>query len=896
AARDTISKCISLYKEPEPPAHARCLAEKYSLGPVAAATDKSQSVTRCRPLIFENGRLVAPDGRAIVLKGINVDAAMKLPATPSMPLYCGDATTANDLFFDGDHVLFIGRPFPLDEAESHLRRIKLWGFNTIRLLLTWEAIEHAGPGVYDEEFVKYTLAVLRIVHRVGGLYVFFDCHQDVWLRFCGGSGAPMWTLYAAGMHPARVCVSGAAVLHNDPQYGATGRGEDRYSKMLWTSNYKRLALFTMFTLFFAGEAYFPDLKLNGQNIQHYLQLYHLNALKYVWQKVLQQLPEMVDDGTILGFELLNEPNQGLVGHPDLGRIPDTQHLRVGTTPTVFECFKMGMGMPAEVNVYKFTVTGPQKCGHQVIDPAGARVWLSEEEMQQCDLRYGWNRSGWVPSECIYAHADIWKWDAKLLAKLDGKLLAERLALAFHSCELKKPQFFTENPKRFKHMLCPYQKNIGDTVDTNFFVNVCFVEFYVKFKNMVRAVEPRAFVMIQPPVLVLPPQLKGDPRKIIDDKTIYCPHYYDGMSLMFKSWNSWFNVDTLGIMRDRYANPMLGLVLGETAIRKCLKKQFCDISDEGKQYLGDIPVLMSETGMPFDMDNKRAYRNERYRSQTAAIDALANALEGSDMHHTYWCYASINSHKRGDHWNNEDFLFWSADDRDVATLCDLDDASSDLRDPFSAPRSRTSSSPSVSSFRSYTWSSALAKNRLVRLKMRLLRSVFLVPELSETEGTESDASTSSSCTAMESNSSSFMWSRRRRMRPHKSCYASFDGVRAVSAIVRPYMMASAGTRSNSFFSWEKPVFSLSLTFDAAQYAVAQSTPTVIFLPKWHFPHLTYSDVDVTGGYFEYDAENEQLHWYLWLAETGACEHSIVIRGYRGAVAEGPRSSSLRVTRR
>ena len=88
----------------------------------------------------------------------------------------------------------------------------------------------------------------------------------------------------------------------------------------------------------------------------------------------------------------------------------------------------------------------------------------------------------------------------------------------------------------------------------------------------------------------------------------------------------------------------------------------EMRNECNTHLGNIPILMSETGMPFDMDRKRAYRDGMFDSQTAALDAISNALEGANMSHTYWCYNSANNHKWGDNWNNEDFSFWSPDDR------------------------------------------------------------------------------------------------------------------------------------------------------------------------------------------------------------------------------------------
>jgi hypothetical protein len=112
-------------------------------------------------------------GRRLILRGVNLGGSSKVPTRPN------GATHLRDGLFEHRQVSFVGRPFPLDEADEHFRRLRGWGFTILRLLTTWEAIEHRGPGTYDLEYLDYLTAVVR---KAGehGLFVFLDPHQDVW--------------------------------------------------------------------------------------------------------------------------------------------------------------------------------------------------------------------------------------------------------------------------------------------------------------------------------------------------------------------------------------------------------------------------------------------------------------------------------------------------------------------------------------------------------------------------------------------------------------------------------------------------------------------------------------------------------------------------------------------
>lgn len=132
------------------------------------------------------GNFLDNDNRVVILRGINLAGSNKMPSNPEITSF----SPQDDAYWDGDNVSYAGRPFSVDQAPQHLERIKSWGYNTIRYVYTWEALEHSGPGIYDDEFIDYTIKVLKLL-RDYGFYVFLDPHQDVWGRFSGGSGAPM---------------------------------------------------------------------------------------------------------------------------------------------------------------------------------------------------------------------------------------------------------------------------------------------------------------------------------------------------------------------------------------------------------------------------------------------------------------------------------------------------------------------------------------------------------------------------------------------------------------------------------------------------------------------------------------------------------------------------------
>jgi len=79
-------------------------------------------------------------------------------------------------------------------------------------------------------------------------------------------------------------------------------------------------------------------------------------------------------------------------------------------------------------------------------------------------------------------------------------------------------------------------------------------------------------------------------------------------------------------------------------------------------MGDVPTLIGEVGIAYDMDNKKAYQTGDFSAQINAFDRTLRALEENLHHFTLWNYTADNTNTRGDMWNEEDLSIFSRDQR------------------------------------------------------------------------------------------------------------------------------------------------------------------------------------------------------------------------------------------
>jgi len=306
-------------------------------------------------------------GRETLLRGVNLGGDSKLP-------WPGGACNLPSDFADHRTVSFVGRPFPLEEADQHLGRIAGWGFNCLRLLTTWEAVEHEGPGRYDEAYLDYLEAVAE---RAGafGLHIFLDFHQDVWSRMSGGCGAPGWTFEAVGLDFTRFPAADAAVVMQAAMdYGDPNPHQAAYPQMIWSSNYLGPANGIMWTLFWLGGSLTPDFEIDGRNVQDFLQQGYLGAVDKVAAR-LARLPH------VIGFDTFNEPGLGWAGTALAHRnLPDDfappRPLKPGPAWSPLDGLAAAQGLPVRLPVLS---RDPDTLalfvsGERVCNPDGVRIW------------------------------------------------------------------------------------------------------------------------------------------------------------------------------------------------------------------------------------------------------------------------------------------------------------------------------------------------------------------------------------------------------------------------------------------------------------------------------------------------------------------------------------------
>nr|XP_019013519.1 uncharacterized protein I206_01588 [Kwoniella pini CBS 10737]OCF52300.1 hypothetical protein I206_01588 [Kwoniella pini CBS 10737] len=608
---------------------------------------------------------------ALLLRGVNISSTSKYPTLPnSLSEYSSlEGTSRSDrdrkrrilagqeshlgedevgLYSEaeqgGGDGWFVGRPFPIEEVDVHLLRLKAWGFTTIRYLIVWEALEHAGPGKYDEDFIDYTIAILRKC-REHGMRVFISPHQDVFSRFISGSGAPYWVLVALGLNPKRIHQTGSAVVHQSFFSQHTNdicQADDNFiSSVIWNTNLHRLAARHCFTMFWASDYFAPKCKIDGLPVSDWVQNRFIAAYGHLANR-LKNAGDILDD-CLIGWDSMNEPQEGLIGIPDLNKCPPAQSFKKGPSPTPLQGFILGNGQPVDdVEMGDFTSTGQKSKGTiSITPPEGKAVWLTREEAKQAETKWGWKWDEewdfWDENGnggCIWAGHGVWDPAHK---------------------SILRTQYFK-----------PPGKGPTD------FIEAFWKPHYTKFIKRIRESHPNAISFVNPPVFEEPPDLSEEVKK---GRMALSSHFYDGLTLLNKRRHV-FNADAVGLQRG-LTNMISAIRFGEKSVKSVMRGQLGELKSDANKSEGiagenddkNYPTLIGEIGTPWDMKTTKLFGlakgkadRKDYKEPAKAMDQVMNACDGHNaLSYTLWVYEPLSTHAHGDGWNGEDLSLISYDE-------------------------------------------------------------------------------------------------------------------------------------------------------------------------------------------------------------------------------------------
>ncbi|WAQ92982.1 hypothetical protein PtA15_18A37 [Puccinia triticina] len=558
----------------------------------------SDQETRHRSSVSLDGRyfIDSESHQVISLRGVSLSGCSKLPSKPD------GRTHQAELFFEHRQVSFVDHPLKLEHAPHYLAQLVRWGFNLIRLVICWEALEHAGPGIYDLEYIQYITELVNLCQQ-HGLKVLVDAHQDVWSRFSGGSGAPGWTLELAGFEITNLSETGAAALQ---QLGAP--------KGVWPSGYQKLAAGTMFTLFFAGDTFAPNRKvkrnLHRQWAEETTGEELITLQQFLQGSMVEAFGQLADSLSsfecVIGFEPMNEPHRGFINLYSPYQWNPMTDLFIRDCPSFLEAVALGDGHSQRIDVYTPTWPIPSFRFHTRRITPHVRAWQSSVE-------------------CIWKEHGVWRWDEKRRKPI-----------------VLKPKHFNLDPATGK----PFD-----------FYSQALYPFVSRFAARVQSHRHEWIIPVGPIPNEFYPKWDRSQRP---QNLVAGPHFYDLFSLVHKSHGT-LTMDVQGICMNKPIWKWMHF--GHVAARKNYTEQIKNIVDSVYKNIGEIPCMIGELGICMDLNNGESFKTGNFYWQHHQVNALLAACESNMVSFVLWNFNPYNTDEYGDGWNGENFSFISQSEGD-----------------------------------------------------------------------------------------------------------------------------------------------------------------------------------------------------------------------------------------
>jgi hypothetical protein len=185
-----------------------------------------------------------------------------------------------------------------------------------------------------------------------------------------------------------------------------------------------------------------------------------------------------------------------------------------------------------------------------------------------------------------------------------------------------------------------------------FANDFLKPFMLRFmESMNKAEKPALFFIEGVPQGETPVWSAAEP-----ENTVNAFHHYDGLTLFTKTFRPWLTLD------QKTGRVILG--------RKKTAAQFSAELAEAKLWaekqMEAMPCFLGEFGLPFDLNNKKAYKTGDYSLHEDALSLYYDAIDENMLGSAIWNYTADNTHEEGDRWNGEDLSIVTVDGKGQVT--------------------------------------------------------------------------------------------------------------------------------------------------------------------------------------------------------------------------------------
>ena len=221
-------------------------------------------------------------GRFIIFRGVNFAGRSKLP--PYLPIASLDTKELQKLDLKAE----------IDSVKPALDLLKTSGFNIVRLIISWKALEpRPNPNLETDllsEGKEYLSFMSQIIDELylRNIYVILDFHQDIANEAYGGDGFPDWAIAIDSENP------------EPPQ----SHGPDKKWQIKYALNKSLKHTFKSF--------WENDLTNNNEKLVHYPVRTHLEKTIGSTIKHFKSLNGGITHPAIIGIEPFNEPHPGII--------------------------------------------------------------------------------------------------------------------------------------------------------------------------------------------------------------------------------------------------------------------------------------------------------------------------------------------------------------------------------------------------------------------------------------------------------------------------------------------------------------------------------------------------------------------------------------------------------